>query len=416
MKATERKYVVLRALFTFILTTSVGIVSIVNANYTNLHAFAGGSNDGQYPYGNLTLSGNTLYGMTRYGGGNSMGVIFKINTDGNNYTNLHDFAGGNDDGQEPYGNLTLSGSTLYGMTYSGGDNNYGVIFKMDMDGNNYTNLHDFAGGNDDGRNPFGNLILSNSTLYGMTYNGGDSSMGVIFKMNTDGNNYTNLHDFAGGNDDGRRPFGDLTLSGSTLYGMTYNGGDNDSGIIFKMNTDGNNYTNLHDFVGGTDDGSYPQGSLNILSESVLYGMTRYGGGNSRGVIFKMDIDGNNYTNLHDFAGGSDGGQNPCGSLILSGDSFAGMTYYGGDDNDGVLFRIRISGDNYTNLHEFAGGNDDGQNPYFGSILEYNGFFYGMTYNGGDNNSGVIFKQTVPEPVIFGLALIVSGLFIKLHRS
>ena len=40
-----------------------------------------GSN-GAYPYGSLTLSGGTLYGMTRLGGTNGDGNIFSLNTDG----------------------------------------------------------------------------------------------------------------------------------------------------------------------------------------------------------------------------------------------------------------------------------------------------------------------------------------------
>ena len=43
-------------------------------------------------------------------------------------TLLHEFAGG--DGIWPTGSLTLSGSTLYGMTEHGGDYNQGVIFAL----------------------------------------------------------------------------------------------------------------------------------------------------------------------------------------------------------------------------------------------------------------------------------------------
>ena len=51
-----------------------------------------------------------------YGYGN----IFSINTDGRGYQNLLSFSGSN--GQYPRGSLTVSGSTLYGMTESGGAN------------------------------------------------------------------------------------------------------------------------------------------------------------------------------------------------------------------------------------------------------------------------------------------------------
>ena len=62
----------------------------------------------------MTLIGSTLYGMTLVGGADSHGNIFSINTDGSGYQNLFCFNGAN--GAYPYGDLTLDGSTLYGMT------------------------------------------------------------------------------------------------------------------------------------------------------------------------------------------------------------------------------------------------------------------------------------------------------------
>jgi uncharacterized repeat protein (TIGR03803 family) len=146
---------------------------------------------------------------------------------------LHEFAGGN--GRYPYGSLTLSGSTLYGMTYYGGDDDLGVVFKIETDGTGFSLLHEFAGGANDGRYPYGSLTLSGSTLYGMTYHGGGvDDLGVVFKIETDGTGFSLLHEFAGEPDDGAGPRGSLTLSGSTLYGMTPGGGDNSDGVIFSV--------------------------------------------------------------------------------------------------------------------------------------------------------------------------------------
>src|SRR5262245_54477821 len=87
----------------------------------------------------------------------------------------------------------------------------------------YTILHSFAGGSSDGNvgNTSGlSLALSGSVLYGTTYSGGTSNMGAIFKINTDGSGFSLLHSFAGGTADGREPFAGLTLVGSTLFGTT----------------------------------------------------------------------------------------------------------------------------------------------------------------------------------------------------
>jgi uncharacterized repeat protein (TIGR03803 family) len=48
-------------------------------------------------------------------------------------TLLHEFAGGADDGRYPHGSLTLSGSTLYGMTSVGGDSDYGTVFALEIE-------------------------------------------------------------------------------------------------------------------------------------------------------------------------------------------------------------------------------------------------------------------------------------------
>ena len=396
----------------------IGFVSIANANanYTNLHVFSNTTDNGQNPEGSLILSGDnsSFYGMTYSGGENGFGVIFKMKTDDNDYTNLHNFSNDSNNGENPHGSLTLSGSSLYGMTYSGGENNNGVIFKMNTDGSGYTNLHVFAG-DDDGKYPNGNLTLSGGVLYGMTLSGGENNLGVIFKMNTDGSDFTNFHDFAGNPNDGSEPYGSLILSGGMLYGMTSSGGTNNTGVVFEINTDGSDYTNLHNFAGGSD-GKYPRGSL-TLSGGVLYGMTRYGGDNEKGVIFKMNINGSGYEILHNFNGAADNGGSPWGSLIISGESLAGMTMFGGN-NRGVIFRIGLDGNDYTNLHVFAGGIDDGLDPYYSDLLEYNGYFYGMTHSGGaaEGGRGVIIKQLIPEPTFFGILFIISGFFFRRRKS
>ncbi len=74
-----QKNILPRALPSFILTIVFGIASLANANYTNIHDFAGGAGDGKNPYGSISIFGNTLYGMTYNGGDpNRGGVIFYL--------------------------------------------------------------------------------------------------------------------------------------------------------------------------------------------------------------------------------------------------------------------------------------------------------------------------------------------------
>jgi len=52
----------------------------------------------------------------------------------------------------------------------------------------------------------------------------------------------------------------LILSGSTLYGMTSGGGSDDAGTIFSIGTNGSNFKLLHSFTNSASDGNSPIGS------------------------------------------------------------------------------------------------------------------------------------------------------------
>src|SRR5215207_9611380 len=101
------------------LLTSVSVGSLAPAQVTVLHSFAGGSADGSIPgHGPLVLSGSTLYGMTVSGGADSFGTVYRVGTDGTGFSLLHSFQGfqgGAAAGGMPLGSLVQSGSTLHGF-------------------------------------------------------------------------------------------------------------------------------------------------------------------------------------------------------------------------------------------------------------------------------------------------------------
>jgi uncharacterized repeat protein (TIGR03803 family) len=388
------------------------------AQFNLLHSFAGGASDGKYPYGSLTLSGSTLYGMTSQGGlGNGFGTVFKMSTDATGFTLLYSFTVDGSDGRYPFGSLTLDGSTLYGMTAGGGNNNAGTVFKMNTDGTGFAVLRSFTGVGSDGNGPNGSLTLDGSTLYGMTSRGGASGSGTVFQMNTDGTGFTTLRSFAGGGSDGMNPFGSLTLDGSTLYGMTKHGGVGNGGTVFKMNTNGTGFTLLHTFTGGDSDGILPNGSL-TLDGSTLYGMTTYGGTGGDGTAFKMNTDGTGFALLHMFTGDVTDGGLPNGSLTLSGSTLYGMTGNGGANGVGTAFQMNTDGTDFTLLHSFVGS--DGQNPQ-GDLTLDGSTLYGMTQQGGGSGLGTVFSiVVVPEPSSMGLVLLGLGLIgwrrLRLRRE
>lgn len=285
----------------------------------------------------MILSGSTLFGTTYYGGASGVGTVFSLSTSGGSPTILHSFASSSD-GRNPYGSLALAGSTLYGTTYLGGSANNGTIFKVDTNGGNYSVLLQFASGGAQGAEPYyGPLTVVGSTIYGMARDGsGGSGKGTIFKLNTDGTNFTVLHTFAGGSGDGQTPYGSLTLIGSSLYGMTSAGGASSGGTVFKIDTDGSNFALLHSFAGGSSDGIKPDDSLTWDGAATFYGTTYNGGASNGGTLFAMAIDGSSFSLLNSFTGTPDG-SSPNGTLLISGSMLYGTTYLGGTGSNGTIF-------------------------------------------------------------------------------
>jgi uncharacterized repeat protein (TIGR03803 family) len=384
----------MKKLYTIIVFVFIG--TFANAQYTKLLDFAGTAN-GSAPTGSLISDGNFLYGMTTTGGtgtcAHGCGVIFKLKSDGTGDTTLLNFSGVSN-GSYPQGSLISDGTFMYGMTFRGGMNDYGVVFKIKPDGTGYVKLFDFNG-TINGYNPLGSLISDGIFLYGMTCRGGANNYGTIFKIKPDGTGYAKLLDF-NGTANGSHPYGSLISDGTFLYGMTYDGGANNVGVIFKIKPDGTNFSKLLDFV-FTAYGDGPAGDL-FYDGTFLYGMTTAGGiNNYYGTIFKIKPDGTGCTKLLDFAGVANG-ESPFGSLISDGTYLYGTTLHGGTNAYGTLFKIQPDGTGYSKLLDFAGA-ANGRNPW-ANLLSDGTFMYGMTYAGGINDSGTIFKI---NPIGMGIA-------------
>lgn len=146
--------------------------------YSKLVDFANAPS-GNYPYGSLITDGTFLYGTTGTGGVNDIGSLFKVKPDGTGYQQLFSFSGNN--GQQPMDNLVLLGGYIYGMTMFGGTNSIGTIFRIKPDGTEFSKLLDFDG-TIHGSYPRRSLISDGTFLYGMTSSGGDNGWGVIFKL------------------------------------------------------------------------------------------------------------------------------------------------------------------------------------------------------------------------------------------
>ena len=151
---------------------------------TILHTFAGGS-DGAYPNGLISDSEGNLYGFTTDGGGPDYGTAYELQPvlGGFNYSINYVFQS-QLGGKPGLSNLpTLQGGNLYGAASAGETNNDGAIFELTpaTGGWNFTSLHDFAGS--DGNQPAGSPVFDAAgNLYGVTFSGGTSNFGVIWQI------------------------------------------------------------------------------------------------------------------------------------------------------------------------------------------------------------------------------------------
>lgn len=378
-----------------------------------LYSFVGPPGDGDNPGVLIQASDGNLYGATDQGGeANSpsygCGIVFKMAPSGTitpsgTETVLYSFLGGSD-GCGPSSLIQASDGNLYGTTTSGGKvgpsyYTCGTAFKMTLSGTE-TILYSFAGGTTDGCVPSSLIQASDGNFYGVAEAGGANDDGAVFKITPSGTE-TILYSFAGG-----RNFASRLVEGSdgNFYGTTFYGGisgqcGNDNpyptsgnGAVFKITPSGTE-TVLHSFAGGTTDGCQP-GGLILGSDGNLYGATLGGGQNNDGVVFKITPSGTE-TVLYSFAGGTvDGAWG--GTLVQAGDgNFYGITIRGGTactggytNGDGVLFKITRSGAE-TVLHFFASGTTDGCQPDT-LILGGDGTLYGATSMGGTSNDGTIF--------------------------
>lgn len=427
-------------------------------SYPILHPFSGTPFEGSNPLGGLVLSGQNLFGTTSTGGSTGNGTLYRINANGTGFTNLYTFTAldpstqTNGDGAQPAAALTLVGDGLYGTAQGGGAGGAGTVFKINPDGTGFSNLFSFPltsyDTNDgiifanytNGWEPQSGLVASGNTLFGTTYGGGTWNDGTIFKINTDGTGFTNLYSFssleysASGyrtNDDGAEPTAGLVLSGNVLYGTASIGGFG-YGCVFKINTDGTGFTNLHGFSTGAllnsirtnADGINPMSGL-FLSGNTLYGAARSGGTSGAGTIFKLNTDGTGFVTLYSFPialpgppynGTNSSGANPLGAIVGSGNSLYGTASKGGSGGQGVVFAINTDGTGLQVLRNFMGG-ADGTDPQAGLVFAGNSLYGTTRYGGisqltlygqGTANSGTVFTVAVSANNAPQLAITLSG--------
>ncbi|HEY1787276.1 MAG TPA: choice-of-anchor tandem repeat GloVer-containing protein [Verrucomicrobiae bacterium] len=202
-----------------------------NGALKSLYSFTDG-HDGGFPEAALVQANDgNLYGTTYEGGTNGDGAVFRITTNGV-LTPLYSFTGAHDGAEPVAGLVQADDGNLYGTTFEGGTNGYGAIFRITTNGV-LTPLYSFADGHD-GAYPEGALVQANDgNLYGTTYEGGTNGYGVVFQITTSGA-LTPLYSFTD-HSDGADPLAGLALAGNgNLYGTAPGGGNGGDGTVFEL--------------------------------------------------------------------------------------------------------------------------------------------------------------------------------------
>ena len=133
-------------------------------------------------------------------------------------------------------------------------------------------------------------------------------------------------------------------------------------------------TVLYSFDRSQNTGYSPDSPVIFDSAWNMYGTTRFGGdlscdGFGCGVVYELSPPAKggawSYTTLYDFEGGNDGAT-PAGYMVFDGaGNLYGITEYGGQNENGTIFRLSPSGDGGSPwaesvLHRFTGS--DGAVP------------------------------------------------------
>ena len=325
------------------------------------------------------------------------------------------------DGDQPYGGVTLDeAGRLIGTTGFGGKYNGGTVFALAPKGYGGWRHHTLKSICDgtppscqSAEGPSTTLIEDTSgNIYGSVYFGGDFSDGAVFELKlaqTGRYKLKYLHSFDG--TDGSGPF-ELTYAGastgapydgvSPLYSTTIAGGANNGGTVFSLTpSKGGTWTlqTLYNFcsASGCSDGGLPYAGVIVDPSGNLFGTTEYYGSNTAGVIYELSKTNGSWKQsvLYTFcsASGCSDGNGPFAGLAQdSAGNLYGTTYFGGAQNDGVVFELTANGA-YSVLHSFCSQSNctDGSEPAAAVTLDASGNIFGTTGRGGDNNFGTLFE-------------------------
>lgn len=178
-------------------------------NFNDLDPSSLGVGSGKSPSAKLVAaSGGYLYGINSMPRGYALdtrgsGSLWKIKADGSDFQVLKVFGDmfypefPVSDGITPVnrgGVLWGTDGYMYGTTESGGANNKGVIWKIKQDGSDYQVILNIATPLEQ-QSSSGIAFERGQYIYGVFRNGGDSTIGSIWRVKKDGTDFSNIIEF-----------------------------------------------------------------------------------------------------------------------------------------------------------------------------------------------------------------------------
>ena len=199
--------------------------------------------------------------------------------------------------------------------------------------------------------------------------------------------FTVLHAFTNSIGGGSaEPSGNVTFDGNgNMYGTTVYGGTSDCGTIWKYSASGQ-YSVLHNFTGGANGGN-PYGSVTFDSSGNMYGTTEYGGNSDWGTIWEFSSTGN-FSVLHRFTYDIDGAYPLAGVTFDKSGNMYGTAGGGSPLEFGTIWEYSAGG-TFSVLHTFVGGSDNGD-PLGSVTFDKSGNMFGTT-NGVGSGAGTVWE-------------------------
>ncbi|MEM6644355.1 MAG: MBG domain-containing protein, partial [Bacteroidota bacterium] len=271
------------------------------------------------------------------------------------------------------------------------------------------------------------LTGSDQLLYGVSYAGPNSSgdQGFIFRVYPDGRNFEIIHEFDGvaNGQTGTRPTSSLIEVNGLLYGTTEGDFTETTslsrGSIYSIARDGTGFATIYTpstasgmygiyhtggFLYASESGSSSnifKVSLNGSSRTVLesnniflgnlaeyngklYGAALLGGTNNNGFVFSIDLSNNDFTNLQEFVPAT--GTRPQNGVSVSNGILIGVTEGGGSFNDGTIYTYDIEAAVFSKVYDF---NMQNRTKSEVSTSDLSGLSYVYGTSGGTNRTGIL---------------------------